>query len=541
MAKVVITKDYIEVQVANVQEQSVCMAFPNIHFNRAKTVFRTSLRYIDKLREHTKGLSLNINSENGYLVKEAQRRSDTQEILTVGVVEDKNSWLYPHQRLGVELARINQRYGFFYDTRTGKTPMTLQIIADDIQDNPTHKWLILCPLILIENAWMEDSKKFFPDISVVSLHASTKAKRLAAMKQPANIYLQNIESFINYEPYFKEFGLQFEGAFVDESSTMKSHSAKFSKAAVDFSRTLKRWYILTGTPAPNGEYEYYRQLQSIDYYSVPQSWAQFKARYFYNESYNPQFEKLKVLPDKQQELKEIILETCIYVDKEDVLVTPGRTFEDVLVKMPDTLKQQYDQMKKELYIEYQEDTTILAICDAAKVNKLRQIASGFIYNGAERILLDDYKFKALLSLLETFGSDQCIIWCNYRFEIHTLQDLLGDKCASVYGEVSLKDKNTAIADFKAGRVQYLLANPKSADKGLTLTNAHICVYFTLNHSYELYKQSMERIYGSIHQQPIHCRYYHILAEGTVESVIKKALENKKTATYEVLDYIRQFK
>ena len=61
---------------------------------------------------------------------------------------------------------------------------------------------------------------------------------------------------------------------------MKSPKSKQSKALVDFSGTVKRFYLLSGTPAPNGEWEYFMQLRAIDYYSMPSSYTKFKEKYF---------------------------------------------------------------------------------------------------------------------------------------------------------------------------------------------------------------------------------------------------------------------
>ena len=70
--------------------------------------------------------------------------------------------------------------------------------------------------------------------------------------------------------------------FVDESSSMKSPKTKTSKSIVDYAQTVSRFYLLSGTPAPNGEWEYYMQLKAIDYYGVQQSYTRFKERYFTN-------------------------------------------------------------------------------------------------------------------------------------------------------------------------------------------------------------------------------------------------------------------
>ena len=108
--------------------------------------------------------------------------------------------------------------------------------------------------------------------------------------------MTNTESFVKYREHFDKMG--FEGCIVDESSDMKSPSSKVSKELVDFAQTVKRFYLLSGTPAPNGEQEYYMQLKAVDYYGVQSSYTQFKEYYFVNMSYNPQYEKLALRPDR---------------------------------------------------------------------------------------------------------------------------------------------------------------------------------------------------------------------------------------------------
>ena len=158
----------------------------------------------------------------------------------------------------------------------------------------------------------------------------------------------------------------------------------------------------------------------------------------------------------------------------------------------------------------------------------------------EWYLLDDYRLRKLNVLLENECSgEQVLIWANYRKEFELISKMLGDRCRCIYGGVSLQDKNGAIRLFKSGRIQYLVANPASADKGLTLTNAHKAVYFSLNWSYELFKQSMERIYGDISKQPKHCDYYIMIAKGTIDRVLySDVLQGKGSASYAVLNHLK---
>ena len=532
-----------------------------VHYNRKGTEATLSARFIPEVLKDFRGIDeSNIASAPQQIQSlywretAARRRIDDlmQNGPTHSPVVNEHLTLMRHQELGREIAEVRDRYCFFFDTRTGKTPLSLSIMYDDLVANPHHRWLVVCPLILIENAWLPDAKQFIPDINIVSCHAPTKAKRLSLINSDAQIYVTNIESFASYKEYFDAKG--FTGCIVDESSVMKSPKSKQSKALVEFSGTVKRFYLLSGTPAPNGEWEYFMQLRAIDYYSMPSSYTKFKEKYFMNVSYNPQYEKLHLRPDKRDELLALIKKYAIYVDKEDVLDTSGREFIEVPIQMPKELQKHYRTLKNELYLEVG-DKQLTAPSAAAKLNKLNQVTSGFVLdtqaikenkfyedsNEPEWYFLSDYRFEQLRVLLqsEACAGQQVLIWANYRKEFEVIGAMLGDRCRCIYGATSLQDKNDALRLFKSGAIQYLIANPASADKGLTLTNCHICVYFSLNWSYELFRQSMERIYGDKSKQPLKCLYYVLLAEHTIDEVLyRDVLQGKGDASAAVLSHLK---
>jgi SNF2 family DNA or RNA helicase len=160
---------------------------------------------------------------------------------------------------------------------------------------------------------------------------------------------------------------------------------------------------------------------------------------------------------------------------------------------------------------------------------------------AEWYLLDNWRFAALEDLLQqdNIRGEQVLIWANYRREFEIIQSILGSRCALVYGGTNLTEKNEAIRRFKAGEIQYLVANPASADKGLTLTNCHISIYFSLNWSYELFKQSYDRIYADKSIQPKHCHYYIMLAKHTIDGILyRDVLQGKQVGSYSVLNHLK---
>lgn len=561
--KLRISKHSIEVAFDSQDAPLVAQFYP-VHYNRKKTIGTLSVRNIPEVLK----VFRNIDESNAHTLPEqirtlyfneisARRRID--DLLTNGpvkspVVNDRLT-LKPHQQLGREIAEVRDKYCFFFDTRTGKTPLSLAIMRDDLLRHPDHRWLVVCPLILIENAWLPDAAQFIPDIKIVSCHASTKEKRLKAIneavKNGTQIFVTNTESFVAYREYFDK--LKFEGCIVDESSDMKSEKSQQSKELVDFAQNLNRFYLLSGTPAPNGEWEYFMQLRAIDYYSMPSSYTQFTEKYFINISRNVQYKKLLLRSDMKDELMNLIKRYAIYVDKEDVLTTPGREFIEVELDMPKELKQHYQLLKNEMYLEIG-DKQITAKSAAAAMNKLNQVSSGFVIDtqaikenkfygehSVEWYLLHNYRFDALQDILDSdiCRGEQVLIWANYRAEFEVIADMLKERARCVYGATKLSEKNEAIRMFKAGEIQYLVANPASADKGLTLTNCHICIYFSLNSSYELFKQSMERIYGDISKQPKPCKYYILLANRSVDMTIyHDILQGKRDASSAFLEFLK---
>lgn len=561
--RILMSRNCLEVQCDrnDVETQTLMSSIYPIHVNRIKTQYRMSIHNVPEVLKLLREIGVdNIDSAppqvQAYFYKELAIRSNVEDLIKNGPREsfkvNEHLTLMRHQQLGREIARYQDRYAFFYDTRTGKTPLSLSIMYDDIVANPTHKWLVVCPLILIENAWIPDAAEFIPEIKVVSCHAATPAKRLERINSEASIYVTNTESFVKYREHFDK--LHLTGCIIDESSDMKSPKSKVSKELVDFAQTLERFYLLSGTPAPNGEQEYYMQLRAVDYYGIQQSYSQFKEHYFVNMSYNPQYEKLALRPDKKDELFSLIKKYALYVDKEDVLTTPGRTFHEVEFEMPTELKKHYNKLKNELYMEVGDGLRITAPSAAAKLNKLNQVTSGFIIdtqavkenkfyadNLTEWYMLDNYRFKVLQDLLNSSNirDEQVLIWANYRKEFEIIQSILGERCRCIYGGTTITEKNESIRLFKTGEIQYLVANPASADKGLTLTNAHISIYFSLNWSYELFKQSMERIYGDVMKQPKHCEYYVMIAKGTIDRVLySDVLKGKGEASYAVLNHLK---
>ena len=67
--------------------------------------------------------------------EEISRQIETEELIKYGTKGEKIGDLWEHQVLGVQLARCNKRFGYWFDTRTGKTRMMIQAMYEALVDN----------------------------------------------------------------------------------------------------------------------------------------------------------------------------------------------------------------------------------------------------------------------------------------------------------------------------------------------------------------------------------------------------------------------
>jgi hypothetical protein len=137
---------------------------------RAQDTYFCSLHKLPEVLSVAKGISsieqLPIGKIRDLYEEELLRRSRTKMLKELGP-DMTSDWLWPHQCLGIELAQVNRRYNFYYDTRTGKTLMCLRILYDRLKSGKAKRCLVICPTNII-HSWLDDAKQYFPELKVVA-------------------------------------------------------------------------------------------------------------------------------------------------------------------------------------------------------------------------------------------------------------------------------------------------------------------------------------------------------------------------------------
>ena len=119
------------------------------------------------------------------------------------------------------------------------------------------KTLILCPLSVIETAWVDDCKKFYPELEITNCWATSSKKRFDAMAIDSDVYVMNYESFKILKK--KILAMDFQCVIVDESQVMKNMSAQITNELLQLIDVIPHRFVLSGTPTPNHNSEYFHK------------------------------------------------------------------------------------------------------------------------------------------------------------------------------------------------------------------------------------------------------------------------------------------
>ena len=177
----------------------------------------------------------------------------------------------------------------------------------------------------------------------------------------------------------------------------------------------------------------------------------------------------------------------------------------------------YRQMERQMVMEL-DGQEIDAVSAAALTGKLCQLANGAIYTPeGQTMSFHDRKLDVLEDLIEGANGKPVLVAYWFKHDLARIQ-----KRFTVRELKRSKD----IQDWNAGRIPVAVIHPASAGHGLNLqAGGSTLVWFGLTWSLELYQQTNARLWRQ-GQQSATVIIHHIIAQGTIDEQIMRALEDK---------------
>lgn len=424
-------------------------------------------------------------------------------------------YLYKYQKKIVNSALNAECFGIFSDTGTGKAAMGLEIAAH------YDKTLILCPLSVIETAWIDDCHRFYPNQTIINVWGSSKTDRLKKLHTDSHIYVMNYESFKILRNEIRK--MDFDCLIVDESSVMKNMSSQITIMLLDIAATIPHRFVLSGCPTPNHNSEIFPQMKFVDPELFGNNYYGFLARYFHQDMANPH-NWYQTDEDKERYYARLS-DKSIFLKKEDCVDLPEKVFEIRKFDLAKKQREYYDSV----WFDIQSNINHWSKFEfTAKLMKLREITSGFIINKDKTITdFANNKEEALKDVIAEIGNQPIIVWCQFTHEI----DTLAEKFGGVGLTSSTKNRDEIIRKFKNNEIKLLFTHPKLIGKGLTFANCTYNIYYSLSFSYEEFKQSQDRIHRI--GQNNKCTYIVLQANNTIEEKIYNCVQRKGNAVDEL--------
>jgi SNF2 family DNA or RNA helicase len=441
----------------------------------------------------------------------------------------KKDDMHGYQNYCVEKLIENPVFALFLDMGCGKSVITLNAIWLLLFDYfEISKVLVIAPLRVAQDTWSKECEKWehLNGIRISKVLGSENERRIALMRR-ADIYIINRE---NVEWLTKSYKWDFDMVVIDELSSFKSHTAKRFKALRKIRPAFKRIVGLTGTPAPNSLLDLWSEINLLDMGErLGRFIGGYRNEYFTPDKRNQQVifsYKLKAGADKK--IYDRISDICISMKACDYLKMPERINNVVEVELSEAEKALYDKLEEEMLLPFS-DGDIDAVNAAALSNKLLQIANGAVYDEYKAIkVIHSKKLDALEDLIEGANGKPVLVFYNYKHDKSRIIERFGATEILTSQDIS---------DWNDGKIKIAIAHPASAGHGLNLqAGGSTAIWFSLTWSLELYQQANARLWRQGQQNTV--IIHHIIAKGTIDEDVIKALYNKEITQSALIEAVK---
>jgi len=444
----------------------------------------------------------------------------------------------PHnyQQYAINFIEKHDISAVLLDMGMGKTAITLMAVEYLMYEQfEIYKVLVVCPL-RVTRTWKDEIEKW-EQLSGTrySIVTGTAAQRKKALAADADIYIINRENV----PWLIEKSgcpFMFDMVVIDELSSFKNHQTARHKALMRVRPKVRRIVGLTGTPASQGLMDLFAEFKLLDMgQRLGRFIGQYRLNYFKPDKVNgPIVYSYKLLPGAEEQIYDKISDITISMKAVDHLDMPELISTEYLVYLDEKEMEKYESLKKNLILSTTEHE-VTAANAASLVNKLSQMANGAVYtDDTETVTFHDRKLDALEDIIEAANGKPLLVAYWFKHDYTRIVQRL-EKLGISYMKI---DSNESITKWNNREIPVALIHPASAGHGLNLQKGgNTMVWFGLTWSLELYQQCVCRLYRQGQTEDT-VTIIHLIAQGTVDEKIMKALFMKDTTQAALIDAVK---
>ena len=455
---------------------------------------------------------------------------------------------FDHQVKALEQGWNKHEFGFFMEMGTGKSKVLIDNIGILHLNYNLEFALIIAPKGVYRNWVAKEIPEHMSDdvpyrvIRWVSSPNKTQQKELKSVADKFDgltIFVINVEAFstVKGQNAGKWLAQRFGGRgliAIDESTTIKNHKAKRTKALLKIAAGFQFRRLLTGSPITKSPMDVYSQCEFLrpgllgfdSYYAFQGRYAVINRRTMGAHSFQ-QIVGFKNL----DELTERIDRYSFRVLKKDCLDLPDKIYTVRYVGLTDEQAKMYKSIQETAIVMLESGDLVTAPAVITQLRRLQQVMSGHLKtDDGDTIYFPSRRVDALKEILEEHAG-KVIIWSRFRYDIIQITKVLAEtygeeSVASYYGDTTDNARNDIVKQFQSpdSKLRFFVGNPATAGYGLTLTEADLVVYYANDFNLETRIQSEDRAHRI--GQKNNVTYIDLITEGSIDEKIVKSLRDK---------------
>ena len=452
---------------------------------------------------------------------------------------------FAHQLKALEMSWDKKVFAYFMEMGTGKSKVLIDNMSMLYDKGHINGALIIAPKGVYKNWFDAEIPNHMPDhiekkmVLWESSASKSKEKELNTLfksDHDLHILIMNVEALSTKKG--KQFAYKFLNCHkalmaVDESTTIKNPGANRTKNIIELGKHVAYKRILTGSPVTKSPLDLYTQCWFLDPWLLDQqSYYSFRTRYALMRKILVNGRQIEIVVGYRNlgELSEKIKPFSHRVLKDDCLDLPPKTYMKRTIQLSEEQKKVYKQMK-EIALATLNGKLTTTHNVITQLMRLHQITCGhFKADDGSTQTLASNRLDELMDVLSEMEG-KAVIWAHYRYDIEVIVEAIkkeygDDSVVTYYGDTDTDDRQKAIKLIQDpnSKVRFLVGTPQTGGYGITLTGASTMIYYSNGYDLEKRQQSEARIDRIGQEKPM--TYIDIIAEGTVDEKIVKALRTK---------------
>jgi SNF2 family DNA or RNA helicase len=301
---------------------------------------------------------------------------------------------------------------------------------------------------------------------------------------------------------------------------------------------------LTGTPMPHDPTDIFAQYRIIDPTIFGWSFKDFQLRYAEIEEHfvwrtgagGARFKQPypKVVGFKRtDELHEKMYRIAHRVMADDVLDLPPVMDAERYCTLGEQAARAYQEERGQFVrlVKGKEVTDANALVMGLRQS---QITSGFLPGEGLPVSVGSEKADMLAEFFGEISEDEpAVVFCRFTHDVQAVK-AVAKECGRSSCELS--GKRNDLAAWQEGAHNVLSVQLQAGGVGVDLTRARYCVYYSQDFDSGNWQQTRKRIHRPGQMRPV--LYVNLLAKGTIDEVVYRALQERRDVAAAIIDDVR---